>query len=397
MKTTILPAIVLLGLLASQAQAVIIYGPNGYGGINAYEVVTGPQQNWAGAKTASQVFFPGGGGVAGSGVIGHLGTVRDSTENTVFLRLNNGDPWIGLTDNAGDAPGAFEGGNQTGFPVPANGSTPIAGQRGYGWAWVTGEPLVFHNWNGAGEPNGGAGESHGQITGGSAAWNDLTGSSVRNYVREWDVNFATLPTPNPTPDAPGLVMTDLRNIGTVTNANYKTLAATPPAGTIASFTIVPTINFGGGGHVGGDAAFPQGGGDNFVTRFTGFIEIPTTGTYTFRMNQDDAIYFKIGNQSFEDLGCCDSTTTSMSLTAGKLPFELIFAELGGGENVEFSAAFGNFVGDPNNAAFRLVGDTANGGLAVFVALSPEPTSIAMWSLVGIGLAAFGYRRLRRAK
>lgn len=146
------------------------------GNRSAYDYIANPS-TWTAAKAdaASRQYM---------GVQGHLVTIGSQAEQNFVQGLGNG--WIGLTDEPGQAPGAFEGGNQGGLPQPANGSTPVAGQKGYGWAWVTGEPLVFHNWNG-GEPNGDTAESFAEITPG---WNDLSNTGPRNYTVEYNLGPA---------------------------------------------------------------------------------------------------------------------------------------------------------------------------------------------------------------
>jgi hypothetical protein len=186
--------IVLLGMAGSAEAAIWMAGQYGPGGTwNVYELVTSGA-TWSTAKTnaAARTF---------QGHAGHLMAVTSAGEDSLSRALGTG--WIGLTDNAGDAPGAFEGGNQGTWPSPTQGSAPTSGQKGYGWAWVTGEPLTYHVWNGS-EPNGDTGESHAELTG--TGWNDLNGgTNSRSYLVEYETGSTARPI------IPGSGVMDLRN------------------------------------------------------------------------------------------------------------------------------------------------------------------------------------------
>jgi len=406
-KVSIAAAAALL-VPALSAQAVIVFGPNGLGGINAYERVD-IQVNFATAITNSQIAFAGAPlfGVPASGTIGHLSNYSSSADYEFqAVTMRAGAPqnvYIGLTDNVAFTAGAFEGGNSSGGALHANGTAALATERGAGFAFVGSNALsTFHQrtpgvsvWGG-GEPNGGGGENVAEIRG-DGFLNDINEGSTRPFIREWDLNLAAMPVFGPLPGTPGLVVTDIRNVGGVTNGNYQGIAAAPPGGAVVAFALAPTINFGGGGNFGGDQAFPQGGGDNFVVKFDGFIKIPVAGAYTFLMNQDDTIRIQIGTNGapaiFEDQGCCNNTFTTLNLDAGLFPISVLFAEFGGGENVELSAVLGANI--TNIAQFRLLGDTANGGLALFTSPPPVPEpATAMLGMIGVSL--MGLRRRRNA-
>ena len=111
------------------------------------------------------------------GVPGHLATITSAFENGVVAGLRfNGDlrGWIGLTDET------------------VNGT----------FTWVTGEPLVYTNWN-AGEPSNGVpagsgNEDYVEIFA-AGVWNDqaLSGNGLnQGYVVEYEVN----PFAGPSPD-----------------------------------------------------------------------------------------------------------------------------------------------------------------------------------------------------
>ena len=133
-----------------------------------------------------------------------------------------------------------------------------------------------------------------------------------------------------------------------TNANYVDLARNPTGPNVTmTETFHQTINFttGGSEQFGGDENFPRGGGDNFLIRATGFIKIPTTGIYTINGAHDDAFFVNIGTNynagtGIDEQNCCGSNPRQVFLTAGVYPVEVIMAEFGGGEHVEFGIGAG---------------------------------------------------------
>jgi hypothetical protein len=139
----------------------------------------------------------------------------------------------------------------------------------------------------------------------------------------------------------------------------------------------PTVNYlgsGDGQHFLNDRAFPgQVIGqdvDDFVIEATGQLTIPTTGAWTFGVNSDDGFGLTLsrgGVPSFvmsfpSPRGPSDTLQTFTVTEAGVYDVRLVFYERGGGAEVEFFAAQGTHA--TFNANFDLVGDTANGGLAV---------------------------------
>ncbi|MGI9242374.1 MAG: lamin tail domain-containing protein, partial [Verrucomicrobiales bacterium] len=124
---------------------------------------------------------------------------------------------------------------------------------------------------------------------------------------------------------------------------------------------------GGDGHFpNNNSAFPNGGGDDFTTQVTGTIIIPTAGAWTFGINSDDGGRIRINgsNVMVDDTrhGPQDHFGT-INLSAGAHTLEAMFFENGGGAGMELFAAPGSL--SSFNSSFQLVGDTANGGLAVF--------------------------------
>jgi len=139
----------------------------------------------------------------------------------------------------------------------------------------------------------------------------------------------------------------------------------------------PTINYLGsaaGANFGNDRAFPgQVIGqavDDFVIEATAQITIPTTGTWTFGVNSDDGFGLTLSRagvpafvMSFASPRGPGDTLQQFNVTsAGVYDLRLVYYERGGGAEVELFAAQGAQGGFNGN--FDLVGDTANGGLAV---------------------------------
>lgn len=123
-----------------------------------YEYVEG-NLSWSDANLAAE-------SSAFMGFPGHLVDILDANENAFVedfkTTSSNGDlrAWIGLTDEASE-------GN---------------------FAWTTGEPVSYTNWN-AGEPNNSGGnENYAEIFA-SGAWNDVPDvfSANQGYVVEFDV------------------------------------------------------------------------------------------------------------------------------------------------------------------------------------------------------------------
>jgi len=389
------------------AQATLLAtGPYGAGGtLNAYER-NGTAMTWDAARVAaaSRSFV---------GVAGHLVTLGSAAENAFVFGVGSGDRWIGLTDSFATStidgatmPGVGEFGNTSGMAYPVAGTDPNDNiinpgtQRGEGWAWVTGEPLVYQNWGG-GEPNNSGEEDAAHIRG-DAGWNDhRAGSTLGNTDQnlasliEYDVNLT------------GGVLLHALNyrevkantgvIGQITNlAQGEALLALNPgdpghAGEKSGLATVVNLRGGGGeGRFGNNDSYLIGG-DDFASEFTGWIRIPSAGQWTFGTNSDDGTGLVIGTFTKNNdvlAGPHDHLATFNFASAGMYPLRLVFFERGGGEEVELFAAQGAFTS--YNTNFRLVGDRANGGLVV-TNMAPEPATLA---LLGLGALALARRRRR---
>jgi hypothetical protein len=122
-------------------------------------------------------------------------------------------------------------------------------------------------------------------------------------------------------------------------------------------------------------------GDHFAIRVSGLIDIPAAGTYTFGSTADDGIRLKIdGATVFEIATPVFEAVSSLSLSPGLHPFDATYFANNFSDSLEIYAVSGTAGEFTSN--FRLLGDTANGGLAAVV---PEPTSVL---LLACGLLAF---------
>lgn len=171
---------------------------------------------------------------------------------------------------------------------------------------------------------------------------------------------------------PGFAVRNIRaNIGVCDLSTAESVLATPSQQAAVFTATAATINYvnsGSGANFAGDLTFPgltiNVDQDNFVTEATGIVTIPTSGNWTFGVNSDDGFTCAIGVNTFSypsPRGPGDTLAT-FNLTAGDYPVRLVFYECGGGSELEFFAAPGVYSGF--NANFRLVGNTAGGGLAV---------------------------------
>lgn len=186
---------------------------------------------------------------------------------------------------------------------------------------------------------------------------------------------------------PGFLIEERRSATAITTI---TTAESVLGGTNATDLLTavrPVVNI--TGETGGDGRFGDGeptlhGGDqsNFALRATGTLVVPTAGAWTFHVNSDDGFRLRIDGTSVMSVNGTRAPADSLitrTLTAGNHALVLTYFENTGGDEVELSAAPGTHAALSN--AFRLIGDTANGGLAV---LAP-PT--AGFPAVGTDLTA----------
>ncbi|HMO83515.1 MAG TPA: PA14 domain-containing protein, partial [Lacipirellulaceae bacterium] len=106
--------------------------------------------------------------------------------------------------------------------------------------------------------------------------------------------------------------------------------------------------------------------DDFVVVVDAVVTIPAAGNWTFGVRSDDGFRLTVGDQvsGFPGpRGPADTLQTFTFDTAGDYNLNLLFFERGGGAMLELFAAPGTY-SSWNSTNFRLVGNTAGGGLAV---------------------------------
>ena len=145
--------------------------------------------------------------------------------------------------------------------------------------------------------------------------------------------------------------------------------------------VMPLVNF--TGDAGSDGRFGNGepflhGGDqsNFAVRATGTIVIPTTAPYTFAVNSDEGFRLRIDGVSVSSVTTLrppGDTLVTRTMTAGEHPVILTYFENTGGDELELSAAPGTHTSF--SSFFKLVGDTANGGLPVLAPAGNGPSIV----------------------
>lgn len=177
---------------------------------------------------------------------------------------------------------------------------------------------------------------------------------------------------------PGFKVTYYKANTTVCDLGTTELVVSDPSyqSTTASeiASVINYFNTGGEGHYGNNKPFPgttiNNDVDHYAVLVTGTVSIPQTGYWTFGVNSDDGFELKLTNgvQTFTfsypiPRGPADTLTAFNMTQAGLYKLRLIFYECGGGSELELFAAKGSFI-TFNATYFRLVGDTAGGGLYV---------------------------------
>ncbi len=174
---------------------------------------------------------------------------------------------------------------------------------------------------------------------------------------------------------PGFAVTNYKaSLGSISNvAQAQSVIDTASNQSWTSSETAPFLNYmntgGGGEFLSSDRPFPgmPNGTDYdvFVVQATGRVHIPSAGDWTFGVNSDDGFSCTVNGQTFAYDGLRgpgDSFGTINFAAAGDYDLSLVYFENGGGADLELFAATGQKT--TFDSSFRLVGDTASGGLAV---------------------------------
>ena len=168
--------------------------------------------------------------------------------------------------------------------------------------------------------------------------------------------------------------------GVTTNAAQRSSVVATNAGVINYWDAQ------GDGHFANNIPFPgQSPGQNvedFVVVAEARIHIPEAGDWTFGVNSDDGFRLTIGASSIEydpPRGPGDTIGVFNFALAGEYPLRLLYYERGGGAELELFGARGNLPGYRDE--FRLVGDTAAGGLSVRPAVFTGPSPYGYRSMI----------------
>jgi hypothetical protein len=314
---------------------------------NAYDVVL-DGSTWVAAKVDAQ-------GRQFQGQQGHLVTIGSAQENA-FVQSQGGG-WIGFTDDPAQAAGASEG----------------------NFVWVTGEPVVYTNWN-AGEPNNSGGAENFGLMYTNGLWNDGTNTGPQNYVVEYNVARTATPAfqahmmqlgagaPDTQLNRAGEALSVLSGFGVGTQYNVTTNATDTPT----------EVNYASGGDFPNDQPYPNGQtdpGEDFAVRVTSRVHIPA-GEWSIAFSGDDGGYLHLdgvqfvnqintngdtksndGTLVFDAANAHSVTIGHFTVPAGGMNTSLdaMFFERGGGQQFEVSIAPGYWPGF-NAAAFGLLVD-----------------------------------------
>jgi hypothetical protein len=179
-------------------------------------------------------------------------------------------------------------------------------------------------------------------------------------------------------DAAGNVSDPGTALSVTTAASATLRNADNPAGTVAgldyryyegTWSVLP--NFDGltaakQGNVTNFDLTPRNRNDNFAFRFTGYVNVPSDGTYTFFTASDDGSKLYIGTTEVvnnDGLHGLQERSGTIGLKAGKHALTVAFFEGGGGESlsVSYSGPGVSKQAIPASALSRTVGITGNFG------------------------------------
>ena len=368
------------------------FGPNNTW--NLYEVVS-TATSWTAAYNAAAA-------KSVAGVTGHLVAITSAAEKNFIQSKIGANSWIGLTDDP--AYGGTEKGDTHSWPAPTEGYPPTATQRGAGFVWCNGESFTYHSSVWATSEPGGDGNYVEMSTTGK--WYDRSAGSNYIYVIEYDLRLTAPPS-----NSNGFAILEKHNNVQIPDIQSAVNFLDNGTGTTYAYNAAVIDYIDPEDWGGGDFSVnnPFGGNtsaddDFFALQIHGTVRIPSSGTWTFGVNSDDGFRLKLDGAVFDTLAGCTNPAGSdtmeyaglrgasdslgaVDLAAGDYEFDLVYFENGGGSGLEFFAAPGAF---PSFESYRLVGDTANGGLALVlvgdVAGGSNPTFAA--ASLGINPSAF---------
>ena len=192
---------------------------------------------------------------------------------------------------------------------------------------------------------------------------------------------------DPSATIDGFHVRSVRSASSFTNlAAAENVASDPSRQTEVVFENTPTINYGpSGGQFGGSAPSPLDRpsftDDYLVLEATATITIPSAGLWTFAMGSDDGYRLEIDSLSAEfstGRGFDTDLVTFDFPAAGDFPLRFLMFDLTGNSGFELSAVQGEKTAFDSD--FKLVGDTADGGLAVVAPGIPPTDSIRILSV-----------------
>lgn len=162
-------------------------------------------------------------------------------------------------------------------------------------------------------------------------------------------------------------------------------------------SVINYLDGGGDGHYTANNLFPglSAGeeANDYVVVVTGLVKIDQSGWWTFGVSSDDGFSCELSNDSDSyafsfpaPRGAEDSLYQANIADAGLYRLRLVYYENGGGAELEFFAAQGNYT-TFNSGAFHLVGDTANGGLSTYSTWMEPAFDDSAW-IAGTGGVGF---------
>jgi hypothetical protein len=370
------------------------YGPKGTW--NLYKIVKTPA-TWADAQAlAEKTTDP----LGGTNKAGHLATISSGAENMfVYNYIESEAVWIGLTDNE-----KFKGASEAG-------SSPNKG-----WAWVTGEPVTWTNWQ-TDQPDNGRGnggeEEDGVAIQRFGGWDDQPIDGGRRYAHscmiEWDVQSpqpvkgalaiqtilpprwpAIKELPPQENDSPWLVEriycppeTPWGRMDELTKGLVENWAQTPHQW-ISSIhcRLLETITGNGFGWLFRDRVFRGAKTTGFGMLCRAKLRVPKSGIYTFNVHADDGYAIRIGDRrwiSSHGQGGIDpqdprvlyymlfspdgDTRGVIDLPAGDYPIEVFYFNVGLDGALQVMTAPGQHPMDGSTDQWRLLGHKPAGKIA----------------------------------